>query len=113
MSFCVEHPLIQRQNIVVAEDQKQVLEEFCEQERLLHIVLLRTRVVDVADSGIADGALAVLLQVLHVVPCPLSVFFVFCGSPQIEPCLNDFGAQNIVGILTTFRLCFHTRCELE
>jgi hypothetical protein len=49
MSLGVENKLIERQNIVVRENQEQIFESFGKEEALLHVVLRRVRVVHVLE----------------------------------------------------------------
>ena len=113
MSLRIENPLIQWKNVVFTENEEQIFEELSEQEWLLHVVLLRPLIIHISDSRVSGSALCVLLEILHMIPRPLTIFFVFCGSPQVEPCFDDFWTKDIVGILTTFGFCLDWRRELE
>ena len=67
VSLSIEHPMIQRQYIIITEQQPQVLECFGYKECLLHVIFSWVGVVHILDARVATCVYAtVLLQSLHV-----------------------------------------------
>jgi len=103
MSLSIKNILVQWHHLVLAEDQKQVLERLGKEKALLHIIMPNTfpTSIHITNSRVAALGLTELLDSHCGVPCPLAVLWIPCNPPQVEIGLDHFRTQDVVFILAS------------
>ena len=98
MRLRIKHELIEREQIVVGEDEVQVLERLGDEERLLHVVhAASAHSIHVPDARVAGARAAVRVDGERRLPGPLAVLLVACHAPQVEVGLDRLGPKDVLG----------------
>lgn len=88
--------MVKGDELVVAKQQVEVLEGFCKEKALLHIVLCRFVAVNILEARVAAIDSAVLLKRLDGFPSPLTVTWFVCESPQDKVRFDHFRSKDVV-----------------
>lgn len=98
MRLSVKHPLIQTQDIRLAEQQIEILQRFSQPEAFLRIILHRRGTRDVVDGRVAELRVRVFLDRLEHGPARIAVVGVPCYAVEVEDRFYGFGAGRVLDL---------------